>query len=368
MPKALLPMMIPLEILGAVHAADHLCVRLYANMLAGHMLILVFIGLIFLTNWLVVPAPVVAARPSTSSKSLSSSRSRRTSSPPCPPSTSARPSSPNTRRKASCSLCSQRQPVTSSTPARRSRLALGIGLGSLGAGIGIGNIFGSMIQAVARQPELRGELQGIQWLGFALTEAVVFYGLIGGLLALRPDLMPLASPSSPTPRLIKVVPGLMIWTLIVFGITFFVLRRYAFGPIQTAIDKRRDRIREALDEADHARYGGGAARRRAPRRSQQARVEAEEMLAEARRVADAISTGVRKETRRRAPAPARGDAQGDRGRDAARARPDPHRGRDLTLEATEKVTGKLLTGDDQRRLIDQAIDELDFSALEKEPV
>jgi F-type H+-transporting ATPase subunit c len=62
-------------------------------------------------------------------------------------------------------------------------LAAGIGLGSLGAGIGIGNIFGSMIQAVARQPELRGELQGIQWLGFALTEAVVFYGLIGGLLA-----------------------------------------------------------------------------------------------------------------------------------------------------------------------------------------
>jgi len=62
-------------------------------------------------------------------------------------------------------------------------LALGIGLGSLGAGIGIGNIFGSMIQAVARQPELRSELLGIQWLGFALTEAVVFYGLIGGLLA-----------------------------------------------------------------------------------------------------------------------------------------------------------------------------------------
>ena len=60
---------------------------------------------------------------------------------------------------------------------------LGIGLGSLGAGVGIGNIFGSMIQSVARQPELRGELQGIQWLGFALTEAVVFYGLLGSILA-----------------------------------------------------------------------------------------------------------------------------------------------------------------------------------------
>jgi F-type H+-transporting ATPase subunit c len=62
-------------------------------------------------------------------------------------------------------------------------LALGVGLGALGAGIGIGNIFGSMIQSVARQPELRGELQGIQWLGFALTEAVVFYGLLGSILA-----------------------------------------------------------------------------------------------------------------------------------------------------------------------------------------
>ena len=62
-------------------------------------------------------------------------------------------------------------------------LSLGIGLGALGAGVGIGNIFGSMIQSVARQPELRGELQGIQWLGFALTEAVVFYGLLGSILA-----------------------------------------------------------------------------------------------------------------------------------------------------------------------------------------
>jgi F-type H+-transporting ATPase subunit c len=62
-------------------------------------------------------------------------------------------------------------------------LALGIGFGALGAGIGLGNIFSSMIQSVARQPELRSELQGIMWIGFALTEACVFYGLIGGLLA-----------------------------------------------------------------------------------------------------------------------------------------------------------------------------------------
>ena len=62
-------------------------------------------------------------------------------------------------------------------------LALGVGLGATGAGIGIGLIFSSMIQSVARQPELRGELTGIQWLGFALTEACFFYGLVAGLIA-----------------------------------------------------------------------------------------------------------------------------------------------------------------------------------------
>ena len=62
-------------------------------------------------------------------------------------------------------------------------LALGVGLGAAGAGVGIGLIFSSMVQSVARKPELRGETQGTQWLGFALTEAVVFYGLLGSILA-----------------------------------------------------------------------------------------------------------------------------------------------------------------------------------------
>src|SRR3972149_9289107 len=53
--------------------------------------------------------------------------------------------------------------------------------------------------------------------------------------------------------LIKVVPGLMIWTTITFAIVFFVLKKLAFGRIQGLIDQRRDRIAEALDEADHAR-------------------------------------------------------------------------------------------------------------------
>jgi F-type H+-transporting ATPase subunit c len=58
-------------------------------------------------------------------------------------------------------------------------LALGLatGFGAIGPGVGVGFIFGKTIEAVGRQPELRGQLQGLMWLGFALTEAIVFYAL-----------------------------------------------------------------------------------------------------------------------------------------------------------------------------------------------
>ena len=62
-------------------------------------------------------------------------------------------------------------------------LGVGGGLGAVGAGVGIGIIFGKVIESVTRQPEMRDEITGIQWLGFALTEAVVFYGLLGSILA-----------------------------------------------------------------------------------------------------------------------------------------------------------------------------------------
>jgi F-type H+-transporting ATPase subunit c len=62
-------------------------------------------------------------------------------------------------------------------------LGVGAGLGSIGAGIGIGFIFGKEIESVARQPEMKSDLESIRWLGFALTEAVAFYTFIFGLIA-----------------------------------------------------------------------------------------------------------------------------------------------------------------------------------------
>ena len=63
------------------------------------------------------------------------------------------------------------------TAAKTIVLGLATGFGAIGPGIGVGIIFGKTIEAVGRQPELRGQLQGMMWLGFALTEAIVFYAL-----------------------------------------------------------------------------------------------------------------------------------------------------------------------------------------------
>jgi F-type H+-transporting ATPase subunit b len=164
--------------------------------------------------------------------------------------------------------------------------------------------------------------------------------------------------------LIEVVPGLMIWTLVSFGITFFVLRRYIFGPVQNAIDARRERIRQALEEADNAR--AEARRLLEEHRSlmQAARGDAEQILAEARRVAESQRERMRDELeadRQRRIEETTKQIEAETRRALEQIRVEVA---DLTLEATSKVTGKVLTDDDHRRLIEDAIRELDFSVLE----
>jgi F-type H+-transporting ATPase subunit b len=165
--------------------------------------------------------------------------------------------------------------------------------------------------------------------------------------------------------LIDVVPGLMIWTLISFAITLYVLKRWAFGPIQRIIDERRDRIRKSIEEADHAR---AEARRLLEEHKQlraQARGEAEGILSEARRVADSLRERVREETdadRQRRLEETKREIQAETTRALEQIRSEVAI---LALDAAERVTRRSLDDKDQRKLIDDAIGELDFSVLEK---
>jgi F-type H+-transporting ATPase subunit b len=166
--------------------------------------------------------------------------------------------------------------------------------------------------------------------------------------------------------LIDVVPGLMVWTIITFLLVLFVLRRYAFGPIQRLIDQRRDRIREALDEADKARSEARELRELTAKEREEAKADREQILDDARRQSQRLVEQAKE----------RGDAdlkeQLEKNREelaAENARLREQIRRDvveLTLFAAEKVTGKVLDQDDQRRLIEETIAEADVQRLASE--
>jgi F-type H+-transporting ATPase subunit b len=164
--------------------------------------------------------------------------------------------------------------------------------------------------------------------------------------------------------LIEVTPGLMIWTIVCFLATFFVLRKFAFGAIQKIIDERRQRIREALAEADGARAEARKMLEEHRAMLGQARGQAEEILAEARRVAESQKKRLRDELeadrqRRMEETTRLIEAETQRALGVIRAEVA-----ELTVIATQKVTGKVLDDADHRRLIEDAIKDLDFSALE----
>jgi F-type H+-transporting ATPase subunit b len=167
--------------------------------------------------------------------------------------------------------------------------------------------------------------------------------------------------------LIQVRLGLMVWTIVCFGITFWVLKRVAFKRIQEAIDERRDRIRRSLDEADKARAEARKLLEEHRALIGQARGQAEEILSEARRVAESQRQRVKDETeadrqRRLEETKRQIEAETHRALEQIRAEVA-----ELTLVATTKVTGKVLDDADHRRLIEDAIKDLDFSVLEEAP-
>jgi F-type H+-transporting ATPase subunit b len=167
-----------------------------------------------------------------------------------------------------------------------------------------------------------------------------------------------------TSPLIQVTPGLMIWTIICFGITFFVLRRFAFGPIQQLIDARREKIEQAIAEADNARQQARELLEEHKKLIGQAKSDAEEILSEARRVGDAQRERVREETeedRQRRLEETRRQIEQATHQALGQIRDEVGK---LSLLAAEKITRKSLTGDDQQRLIDEALAEIDFAAFE----
>lgn len=160
--------------------------------------------------------------------------------------------------------------------------------------------------------------------------------------------------------------GLMIWLLLAFGVTLFVLRKYAFPAIGEALDKRQRAIEESIDAAERTRQEADALLAEYRKRLTDARAQADEIVAKAERageVAKEESLAAAKTQREELLEQTKRDVEAETRRAIQEIRREVA---DLTVLATEKVTRKTLDADDQKRLVEDALSELDFSALSGE--
>ena len=157
--------------------------------------------------------------------------------------------------------------------------------------------------------------------------------------------------------------GLMVWTLLLFLVSMYVLAKLAFPRISEALDRRQKAIEDSIDAAEHTRQEADRLLSEYRERLREARQQAEEIVQRARKAGETHERDAEEkaklrreelmeQTRREIETETRRAIQEIRNEVA-----------DLTVMATEKVTRKSLTDDDQRRLVEEALEELDFSAL-----
>jgi F-type H+-transporting ATPase subunit b len=160
--------------------------------------------------------------------------------------------------------------------------------------------------------------------------------------------------------------GLMIWTLIVFGVSFYVLAKVAFPRIAEALDKRQHAIEESIEASERTRREADKLLAEYRERLAEARGQADDIVARARKTGEAHENEVLAEARAKREEmmeQTRRDIEAETRRAIQEIRSEVA---DLTVLATEKVTRKSLTEADQKRLVEEALSELDFASLAEE--
>jgi len=160
--------------------------------------------------------------------------------------------------------------------------------------------------------------------------------------------------------------GLMIWTLLAFGITLWILWKLAFPRIGEALDRRQKAIEESIDTAERTKVEAEELLQEYRERLKEARSQADEIVARARRAGDNLEAESKEDALRQREElmeQTKRDIQAETNRAIQEIRKEVA---DLTVLAAEKVTRKTLTDDDQRRLVEEAVSELDFQALSAE--
>jgi F-type H+-transporting ATPase subunit b len=187
--------------------------------------------------------------------------------------------------------------------------------------------------------------------------------LLGYIVPLATEAAEHAGEESGGSFLVSPGLGLMIWTLVLFLITMWVLSKVAFPKIQEALDKRAKMISESIDAAERQRRESDELLAEYRARLAEAREQADDIMARARKsaeTAEAEATAAGKEKREELVEAAKRDIEAETRRSLDQIRQQVA---DLTVLATEKVARKSLNAEDQKRLVEEALGEVDFSSL-----
>jgi F-type H+-transporting ATPase subunit b len=182
---------------------------------------------------------------------------------------------------------------------------------------------------------------------------------VGGLA----NILPFAAEDSGGSFLVSPKIGLMIWTLLAFGATLYLLNKLAFPRIAEALDKRRKAIEDSIEHAEQAKREADELLEEYRARLREAREQADDIVVRARKAAEGVteeSKAQASKQREELLEATRRDIEAETRRALEQIRKEVA---DLTVLATEKLTRKTLDSEDHKRLIDDALAEVDFSAV-----
>ena len=159
--------------------------------------------------------------------------------------------------------------------------------------------------------------------------------------------------------LVQPDPGLFIWTIITFLVLLGLLAKFAWGPLLSALDSRQQTIRKALDDAQQARVELERLNQESARIIAGARTEADAIVSRSRSDADRLKEEMKQQARAEAATilkNAERQIQLETGKALQQIR---HEAVDLSVEIASNLIGRNLSKEDNRRLIDEALQQVE---------
>ncbi len=161
-----------------------------------------------------------------------------------------------------------------------------------------------------------------------------------------------AEKAAPQGGLINLQFNLMFWTLLIFGLLYWILKRFAFGPITAAVEAREKALEDAIEGAKRDREAAAQLLKEHQAAIDAARGEAQKLIGEARAVGEKVRADMVEQTRKEQQdmlERARREIESEKSRAISELRKEAV---ELALAGASKVIEQNLESDKNRKLVE----------------